>query len=376
LVLFLSWGCVMHLRTISSLTPRPLTWLWPKRLALGKLAMLDGDPGLGKSLLALDLCARLSTGRPFPDGSPGPGPSAAIILNAEDSEQDTTLPRLQALGADLKRLFVLHPEDDPGQLLRLPGQTALLDDALKRTEARLVVLDPIMAFLDATVCSNSDQGVRRALLPLLALAEKHSCAMLMHRHLNKQGGGRSLYRGNGSIGFLGVCRFGWLLARDPLQPEQRVLAQVKNNLSGPQASLSFVVEAPDATSAQIRWLGPSPFSADELLAAEGNAPAKTACDQAHDFLADFLADGPRTSREIWVAAQEEGLSERTLYRARKQLQVRIKRVQLGTTRLHYWLLPHQQLSTMQPAGTVVPDLEQWLAPLRERYPPSTPLDDV
>src|SRR5437762_11065570 len=111
----------MDLCPISQLTPRPVTWLWPGRLALGKLAMLDGDPGLGKSLLALDLCARLSTGRPFPDGSSGPGASAAIILNAEDGEEDTTRPRLQALGADLERLFVLHPEEDAGQPLRLPG---------------------------------------------------------------------------------------------------------------------------------------------------------------------------------------------------------------------------------------------------------------
>src|SRR5207248_2683575 len=118
-----------------------------------------------------------------------------------------------------------------------------------------------------------------------------SSAMLLHRHLNKHGGGRSLYRGLGSIGFLAVCRFGWLLARDPGQPDHRVLAQVKNNLSGPQPSLSFTVEAQDATSARLHWLGPSSFTADELLAAAGNTPAKTSRDRARDFLADFLADG-------------------------------------------------------------------------------------
>src|SRR4051794_38446331 len=147
-------------RPLSELAPRPVSWLWPGRLALGKLAMLDGDPGLGKSLLTLDLCARLSTGRPFPDGAPGPGIGPAIILNAEDSEEDTLRPRLQALRADLNRVFILHPEEGPGQLLRLPCQTELLDDALQRTQARLVVLDPIVAFLDPSVCCNSDQGIR------------------------------------------------------------------------------------------------------------------------------------------------------------------------------------------------------------------------
>src|SRR5881227_1267701 len=94
-------------RAVSQLTARPVTWLWPGRLALGKLNILDGDPGLGKSLVALDLCARLSTGRPFPDGGPGPGVGNALVLNGEDGAEDTVRPRLQALGADLERVFVL-----------------------------------------------------------------------------------------------------------------------------------------------------------------------------------------------------------------------------------------------------------------------------
>lgn len=141
----------MQLQRVSELKPELVSWLWPGRLALGKLAMLDGDPGLGKSLLALDLCARLSTGRPMPDGSPGPNFCNALVLNAEDSEQDTIRPRLLAPGADLGRIFVLRPREAPGELLRLPTHTAMLEEALAQTQARLVVLDPIVAFLDRTV---------------------------------------------------------------------------------------------------------------------------------------------------------------------------------------------------------------------------------
>src|SRR3954468_6184115 len=118
----------MHLRPISELTPRPFAWLWEGRLALGKLAMLDGDPGLGKSLLALDLCARLSTGRPFPDGSPGPGVANSVVLNGEDGAADILGPRLQALGADLARVFVLDHDDDLSAPLRLPTETAALEE--------------------------------------------------------------------------------------------------------------------------------------------------------------------------------------------------------------------------------------------------------
>ena len=141
----------MQLSAVGDLESRPVSWLWPGRLALGKLAMLDGDPGLGKSLVTLDLCARLSKGRSFPDGATGPG-GAALVLNGEDSAEDTIRPRLQALGADLKRVFVLRAEDtSAGEPLRLPEHTATLDDALARTRARLLVIDPIVAFLDPHV---------------------------------------------------------------------------------------------------------------------------------------------------------------------------------------------------------------------------------
>src|SRR3954471_17634161 len=170
----------MRLQPVSQLTPRPVSWLWPGRLALGKLALLDGDPGLGKSLVALDLCARLSTGRPFPDGSPGPGVGSPLILSAEDSVEDTPLPRLQVLGADLARTFVQRRADpDPAEPLRFPTHSAILDHALTQPRPRLLVIDPITAFLDPNILGGSDPGVRRALFPLARLAEKHQCAVLL-----------------------------------------------------------------------------------------------------------------------------------------------------------------------------------------------------
>src|SRR5271169_347688 len=162
----------------------PVPWLWPGRLPLGKLVLLDGDPDLGKSLLALDLCARLSTGRPFPDGRPGPGPSSALVLSAEDNAADTIVPRLQRLGADLGRVFVWQRQrDDEPWPWRFPAQADRLDEALAQTDARLLVIDPITAFLDDSVLCASDHSVRRALAPLMYLAEKHRCTPLMHRHL-------------------------------------------------------------------------------------------------------------------------------------------------------------------------------------------------
>ena len=134
------------------MSPRFSTGFWQHNLAFGNLALLDGDPGLGKSLVSLDLCARLSTGRPFPGADAALAPASAIILNAEDSAQQAVLPRLAALGADLARIHVLRPDYLAAHGgFSLPGQTAALAAALADTGARLVVIDPVTAFLDASV---------------------------------------------------------------------------------------------------------------------------------------------------------------------------------------------------------------------------------
>lgn len=369
----------------SRVTPRPVEWLWPGRLAFGKLAILDGDPGLGKSLIALDLCARLSTGRCLPDGSPGPGPAVALVLNGEDDAADTTVPRLRALGADLDRVFVLD-RNSPGitDLPCFPDGADFLDEVLTRTRARLAVLDPVMAFLDPRMIAGSEAAVRRVLAVLARLADRHRCHMQLIRHLNKTAGRRALYRGGGSIAFVAACRSGWVVARDPREPQRCVLAQLKNNLAPPQPSLAYALTSPAPGVEQpagggeqplLSWLGPVAYTADELLAGLGVAqPVFSVHDRARDFLEAFLEEGPRTARAIWVAAQQQGLSERTLYRARQELGIRSTWVVMAGRPVSYWLLRDQQLPDSA-TGTVADDLEQWLAPLREQYPPLTPLDE-
>jgi RecA-family ATPase len=368
---------ILRARPLSQLVIRPVDFLWPGRLALGKLALIDGDPGLGKSMVALDLCARLSTGRPFP-GDSGDSPIAtaanSIVINGEDGDDDTTAPRLRALGADLHRVFVLDQlDEDLTQRLSLPSAADTLDRLLADTAAKLVVIDPIVAFLDPTVQTNSDLSVRQALVCLARLAKKHHCVILMIRHLNKSLGQKALYRGGGSIGFVAACRTAWLVAKDPEHEGRCILAQTKNNLAPPQPSLSFEI-----IQKGLSWLpGTRPFTANELLAQSGHTAVHApALDVATDFLQDLLEDGPRESREVWTAAQERKLSPRTLKRAKKKLEITSRTVWAGAIRQSYWLLPGQDLPHSIPADAVVPDLEPWLAPLRQRFPPSTPLDDV
>jgi hypothetical protein len=352
----------------------PVRWLWPGRLALGKLALLDGDPDLGKSLLTLDLCARLTRGLPFPDGAPGPGPANVVVLSAEDGV-DTVRPRLQALGADLDRVFVHAPDAGRDEPIRIPTNLAPLNEVVGDTKARLVVFDPVMSFLHPGVLCASDSSVRQGLLPLADLAQRHQSAVMMQRHLNKYASNRSLYRGLGSIAFLAMCRSGYLVGRDPQQPSQCVFAQVKNNLAPPQPSLAYRIDGGKDGSVSFTWLGPSPFTADQLLTRpQGRAPKPR--QHAADLLAELLEAGPRTSREIWESCQQHHLSERTVNRAKDELFIRSLRRREDGKWVTYWLLPSQSLPNPPSAENGPADLEPWLGPLREEFPPLTPLDEV
>jgi len=366
----------MELRPLSEIESRPIDWLWPGRLGLGKPAVLDGDPGLGKSLVTLDLCARLSTGRPFPDDAPGPGVANSVVLTAEDSARDTVRPRLEVLGADIQRVFVIDPEHAAREgLISLPSKIETLDRIVANAQARLLVIDPFLAFLDAGF-GMDNQTIRRAMLPLAQLAERRRCALLLVRHLNKGSGTRAIYRGGGAIGLVGACRSAWLVEGDALEPGRRVLAQIKNNLAPPQPSLAFrvVISEDNNRPPTLTWLGPVSASADQLLALRSQIRPHPALDRAGDFLVEFLRAGPRTSREIWTAVRRRQLGKGTIERAKTERKIRSAFVSVDGRPVSYWLLPDQNLpESVRPQ---VPDLEEWLAPLREKYPPSTPLDDL
>jgi hypothetical protein len=363
----------MQVVPLSQLVPRAVTWLWPGRLALGKLAILDGDPGLGKSLVMLDLCARLSTGREFPDGQPSGGPANSVILSDEDNAEDTIRPRIEALGGDPNRVFVVrHHEIGSSGPFRIPTHLDALDAALVEMTARLLVIDPIVAFLEQGARFTDDQSVRRALSPLAALAERRQCVVNMVRHLNKFGASRSLYRGGGSIGIVAACRSAWLAACDPNDPQRRVLAQVKNNLAAPQQSLVYEVQRSKHEPPTLKWHGTTELTADQLLAAAARIDPLGPRQRARDCLLDFLRDGPRPAREFWPIAQRHGLARRTLTRARRDLGISSSRVSQKGRFVSYWVLDGQE----PPSDPTLPSLEPWLAPLREQFPPSTPLDDL
>ena len=340
----------VELLRASQLTARPVDWLWPGRVPTGGLTVLAGEPGLGKSLLSLWLASRLSR------GELGESPATSLLLTAEDSPEHTVLPRLVAAGADLERIAFPPPgRDGLERMIRLPDDIGYLSELVTQAAAKLVVFDPLVAYLPGKVNSWQDQSLRGALAPLAALAQEHGTAVLLIAHLNKGRDADPLRRLGGSIGLGAAARSMLLLTRDPDDPEgatgaRRVLAQAKSNLGLLEPSLAYRIEtsalAGDVKGAHLEPTGTSRLTAAELLAL--NEPeARSKLSEAEALLLAELENGPRSVNELRAAAQELGISITTLERAKKRLGGRSVKLDLDRWA---WALPEADVSEDEAAA--------------------------
>lgn len=311
------------LTRLADVEPEEVEWLWPGRVPLGKISLLEGDPGLGKSTVGIDLAARVSRGLTLPGGGSF-GPAPVVLLSAEDGLGDTVRPRLDAAGGDVNVIYSLSlVVGDAEQLPTIDGDLPRIERAVAEAKARLLVIDPLMAYLGGEVNSYRDQDVRRALAPLAKMAERLHVAVLVVRHLTKGGGAAAIYRGGGSIGIVGAARSALLVAKDPDDDARRIVASVKSNLAKPPASLAYRIEEASNGAPRLLWEeGDAGITADELLAAQGPGLEEgRPRDLAVAFLARYLSGGPRPSDEVVRDGEAQGVSERTLKRARKDLGV-------------------------------------------------------
>ena len=320
---------------MSEVQAEEVRWLWESRMPLGKLTILDGDPSLGKSVITMDLAARVTTGRAFPDGDVGhvgdvdhldhvDHLGGVVIISAEDGLADTIRPRLDAAGADTSKIVAIStvPDRDGNErTISIPQDITTIEAAIRRVDARLVIIDPLMAFLSGE--ANKDQDVRKALTPLARMAERTGVAVLVVRHLNKQQGGKALYRGGSSIGIIGAARSGLVVEQHPDNEDLRVLAVNKSNLAEKANRLTYSVTTADNGAARVQWGKVTNLNAEEIL-----NPDTSEVGKAKEWLTTELRDMPLPATTVLDNAEEAGIAKKTLYRAKDALGVESKRDRL------------------------------------------------
>lgn len=347
---------------VSSIQPQRIDHLWYGRLAAGKITVLDGDPGLGKSTLTLEIAAAFSAGKLLPGQDAPLEPSSVIILSAEDGEGDTIRPRLEVAGADLNKVFIFRMKSDEGHTLiaSIPEDLRFLEMMIQATRAGLVIIDPFMAFLSPEMNANRDQDVRRALAPLATILEENGTACMILRHLNKSIGSSPLYRGGGSIGIIGAARFGLIVAKDPEDESgrNRILAPQKVNLAAEPPALRYCLEGvPGTDVARIQWMGEANITTTKLLGDMQDDQDRGAMTEAREWLHEMLRNGPRSSSEIKKDAAKDQIATRTLERAKSALGVKAHRDGYGPNGKWVWSLPgeHGLLLPTSPIRTASPD---------------------
>lgn len=311
------------LRRISDIPTQKLCWLWPGRIPLGKLTLFAGDPGLGKSFVTLDIAARVTRGFDWPDGASCEAGSV-IILSAEDDAADTIRPRLEAAHADLRNVHVLQAvrRPKPGGDTSLEhfnleiDLLALLDAAALLDNVRLIVLDPISAYLGSTD-SHVNARVRGLLAPLAAFAHSLGVAVVAVDHLSKSNR-PAIYRPDGSIAFTAAARAVWLFAKNPDDAARRFMLPGKMNLAPDQTGLSYALREEQPGVVAVAWGGAVNLSADAVLQPEA-VEERSERIEAMEWLRTRLADGPVSAAQIRDEAKSAGLAWRTLRRGKEAL---------------------------------------------------------
>ena len=300
---------------MSEIQSQEVAWLWYPFIPYGKLTIVQGDPGDGKTMLVLNIAAKLSKGEGIDSEMKLTEPLTVIYQSAEDGLADTVKPRLEAAGANCENISVI---DESIKSLSMIDER--LEEAVIRTKAKLLILDPIQAYLGGDMDMNRANEARDMTKKLAALAEKYQCAIVLVGHMNKAAGNKAAYRGMGSIDFFAVARSVLLVGRVEGEANIRAVVQIKNNLAAFVRPKAF-----ELSEDGFHWLGDYEITADEVLG--GIAPKANKLEQAKRLLRELAeTKNAMQSNEIFNLAEEQGISRRTLENAKKELSIRAKRI--------------------------------------------------
>lgn len=308
-----------------------IEWLLYPFIPFGKVTIIQGDPGEGKTTMVLQIIAKLTRGEPIllnkksqkeaqqdseenlkqevlsQDNSIQP--VNVIYQTAEDGLGDTIKPRLLAAGADCSRVLVIDDREQPLTMLDVR-----LEEAIMQTKARMVVLDPIQGFLGTDVDMHRANEIRPLMKRMAVLAEKYHCAIILIGHMNKNSNGKSSYRGLGSIDFQAAARSVLIVGRLKDEPETRVMCHVKSSLAPEGKSVAFRLDKETG----FQWIGEYDISADDLLSGDARGQKSRI---AKEFLLDILADGGMAQKKIEEEASKQGIKKKTLRNAKQELEI-------------------------------------------------------
>lgn len=341
-------------KSIAEISAEPIEWLWRNRIARGKLTLLVGNPGLGKTLLATTLASIVSSGASWPLGASAE-PGSVLFLSGEDDAGDTIRPRLEAAGAELRHIHIIegtvqgYTGDGRVSLRMFDLQRdvdALSQKLRELPDVVLVIIDPITAYLGEGIDSHKNAEVRSVLTPLISMIAERKAALVGVTHLSKAGGQEALMRVIGSIAFVAAARSAYLVASDPQDKSRRLFLPLKENLAGQSGGLAFRIEGATIESprgpietARIAWeTEPVMMDADEALR-PSEPPTDSVLGQAIEWLRWTLRESTE-AQQVYARAAELGISQITIRRAADQLNI-VKRKMAGKGGRWLWYLPAQ-----------------------------------
>lgn len=316
---------------MESVKVEQIEWLLYPFIPFGKVTIIQGDPGEGKTTMVLQIIAKLTRGEPILLNKKSQKeaqqdseenlkqevlsqdnpiqPVNVIYQTAEDGLGDTIKPRLLAAGADCSRVLVIDDREQPLTMLDVR-----LEEAIMQTKARMVVLDPIQGFLGTDVDMHRANEIRPLMKRVAVLAEKYHCAIILIGHMNKNSNGKSSYRGLGSIDFQAAARSVLIVGRLKDEPETRVMCHVKSSLAPEGRSVAFRLDKETG----FQWIGEYDISADDLLSGDARGQKSRI---AKEFLLDILADGGMAQKKIEEEASKQGIKKKTLRNAKQELEI-------------------------------------------------------
>lgn len=340
---------------LSDVRAETVDWIWRRWIPRGRLTLVAGHPSAGKSYLTQAIAAAVTTGAPLPGDDTRRDPADVILLALEDDPGDTLRPRLEAMGADLRRIHVYRcvverrMGDDGRDVVEerpmtIPRDAGLLGDLIRRHAAAMVVVDPLVGVLDGAIDSHRQAAMRQVLAPLHLVAQETGAAMVVVAHLRKSAADLAMLRVGGSIDLVAAARSVIVVAPDPddqsptPSDRRRVAAVAKSNIAAYPEPVAYTLR-----EGRYMWdaapVAPGTTAETLLETPSAGSEGRGAMDEAMDYLRAALAAGPRPAREVQREARDAGIEERTLRRARERLRVRVTRRGFGAGGVWVWSLP-------------------------------------